>query len=72
EGKASGVDRDLIRMLERFKATPITYAGGVTTMEDLDSVKECGRDRINVTIGSALDLFGGTLSYEEVLRKIRT
>ena len=65
------VDRDLIRMLERFKATPITYAGGVTTMQDLQSVKDCGRNRINVTIGSALDLFGGTLSYEEVLKKIR-
>ena len=41
-------------------------------MEDLDSIKECGRDRINVTIGSALDLFGGKLSYEEVLKKIRS
>ena len=71
EGKASGIDRDLIRMLERFKATPITYAGGVTTMEDVMSVKECGRDRINVTIGSALDLFGGKLSYKEVLERIR-
>ena len=70
EGKASGIDRDLIRMLERFKATPITYAGGVTTMDDVQSVKECGRDRINVTIGSALDLFGGKLSYSEVLEKI--
>ena len=72
EGKASGVDRDLIRMLERCRALPITYAGGVTTMKDLDSVKECGRNRINVTIGSALDLFGGTLAYKEVLEKIRT
>lgn len=72
EGKASGVDRDLIRMLERCKVLPITYAGGVTTMKDLDSVRECGRNRINVTIGSALDLFGGTLSYKEVLEKIRT
>ena len=70
EGKASGIDRDLIRMLERSKAVPITYAGGVTTMADVASVKECGRDRINVTIGSALDLFGGSLSYREVLEKI--
>ena len=70
EGKASGIDRDLVRMLERAKAVPITYAGGVTTMEDLESVKTCGRNRINVTIGSALDLFGGSLSYREVLQKI--
>lgn len=72
EGKASGIDRDLIRMLERFKATPITYAGGVTTMADVESIKECGRNHINVTIGSALDLFGGKLSYREVLEKIRS
>ena len=71
EGKASGIDRNLIRMLERFKALPITYAGGVTTMEDVESIKECGRNHINVTIGSALDLFGGKLSYEEVLQKIK-
>jgi phosphoribosylformimino-5-aminoimidazole carboxamide ribotide isomerase len=71
EGKASGIDRDLIRMLERFKATPITYAGGVTTMEDIESIKDCGRNRIHVTIGSALDLFGGNLSYREVLQKIK-
>ena len=72
EGKASGIDRNLIRMLERFKAATITYAGGVTTMKDVESVKECGRNRINVTIGSALDLFGGALSYDEVLKKIRS
>lgn len=71
EGKASGIDRNLIRMLERAKAVPITYAGGVTTMEDVDSVKECGRNHIHVTIGSALDLFGGTLPYREVLKKIQ-
>lgn len=71
EGKASGIDRDLIRMLERFKPVPITYAGGVTTMEDIDSIKQCGRNRINVTIGSALDLFGGSLSYEAVLKRIK-
>lgn len=71
EGKASGVDKDLIRMLARFWVTPITYAGGVTTMEDLDIIKEYGKNRLNVTIGSALDLFGGALSYEMVLKKIR-
>ena len=70
EGKASGIDRDLIRMLERCKSNPITYAGGVTTMDDISDVKLCGRDRIHVTIGSALDLFGGALSYREVLQKI--
>lgn len=71
EGKASGVDRELIRMLARCWVRPVTYAGGVTTMEDLEVVKEYGKNRLNVTIGSALDLFGGSLSYEKVLEKIR-
>ncbi len=71
EGKASGIDVDLICMLERFKMKPITYAGGVSTWEDLELVKKYGRNRINVTIGSALDLFGGNLSYEEALKRIR-
>ncbi len=72
EGKASGIDRNLIRMLSLFKAAPVTYAGGVTTMEDIESIKVCGHDRINVTIGSALDIFGGNLSYKEVLQKIKS
>ncbi|MGN0335726.1 MAG: phosphoribosylformimino-5-aminoimidazole carboxamide ribotide isomerase [Lachnospiraceae bacterium] len=71
EGKASGVDVELIRMLERCKMKPITYAGGVSSWEDLELIKKYGRNRIHVTIGSALDLFGGSLPYTEVLKRIK-
>ena len=36
-------------------------------MEDLLELKELGKDRLNVTVGSALDLFGGAMEFEKVL-----
>lgn len=70
QDKVSGIDVELIRMLERSRMNPITYGGGIVAMEDLDLIKNYGRDRIHVTIGKELDLFGGTLSYRKVLKKI--
>lgn len=67
EGKASGIDTDLVRILAGFPAGRITYAGGVGSFDDLRALKEYGRDKIDVTIGSALDLFGGSMPFEEVL-----
>ena len=43
---------------------PVTYAGGVGSMEDLKLLKKHGKDRLDVTVGSALDLFGGTIPFE--------
>lgn len=66
EGKASGIEKPLAELLGRFTARPVTYAGGVGSFEDLRLLKTLGRNRINVTIGSALDLFGGEIPYETV------
>ena len=71
EGKASGIEEDLVRMLGEWGKIPVTYAGGVGSFEHLRQLKEWGRNRLNVTIGSALDLFGGPMKYEEVLAYIR-
>lgn len=68
EGKASGVEKELLEILGRFGQIPVTYAGGVGSFEDLEAVKELGRGHVDVTIGSALDIFGGTMQYGEVLR----
>lgn len=38
--------------------------------KDLEEISQLGRNRLNVTIGSALDLFGGPMSYEQVLTYI--
>lgn len=68
EGKNSGIETDLVKMLADYEGRPVTYAGGVHSYEDINLLKTLGKDRINMTIGSALDLFGGTLSFEKVLR----
>lgn len=70
EGKANGIECELAQMLGQWKGLPVTYAGGVHSYEDLDLLKELGQNRLNVTIGSALDLFGGKLEWDKVIAKI--
>lgn len=67
EGKASGIETELVRLLGRWAKIPVTYAGGVGSFEDLRQLKKEGMGRLNVTIGSALDLFGGGMEYRMVL-----
>lgn len=67
EGKANGIEKELVKMLGDWNKIPVTYAGGVHSFEDLRLLKELGHNKINVTIGSALDLFGGSMKFEEVL-----
>ena len=67
EGKASGIEKELARMLGNWKKIPVTYAGGVGSFEDLQALKELGQDKLDVTIGSALDLFGGKMEFQKVL-----
>jgi len=47
---------------------PVTYAGGVRSLEDMELIRRLGQDKVDATIGSALDIFGGQLPYAEVLR----
>lgn len=72
EGKASGIETELVELLGEFSEIPVTYAGGVGSFEDLEKLRHCGKDRVNVTVGSALDLFGGSLKYEDVVEFCRT
>ena len=59
EGKCEGIDCDLIKFLGRHCPIPVTYAGGANAFENLQAVEELSDGRVDVTIGSALDLFGG-------------
>ena len=68
EGKNSGIEEELAAFLSDFTAIPVTYAGGVHSMEDLSTLQRLGQNRLNVTIGSALDLFGGGLPYEKIVQ----
>lgn len=70
EGKASGIKQEIAELLGSWKGIPVTYAGGVGKMEDLRLLKKLGQNRVDVTIGSALDLFGGEMEFKEVLRVI--
>ena len=68
EGKASGVEQELVSMLGEYASIPITNAGGVGSYADVEIIRRLGKNRLNVTIGSALDLFGGTLAYDRILQ----
>ena len=67
EGKANGIEAEVAALLGNSCEIPSTYAGGVHSYEDLEKLKLLGRNRVDVTIGSALDLFGGRMSFEKVV-----
>lgn len=68
EGKSSGIDGELVKLLASYTGNEITYAGGVHSFEDLNLLHEIGKGKIHVTVGSALDLFGGPMAMEKVLK----
>lgn len=67
EGKSQGIEQNLAVMLGNTCKIPCTYAGGVHDFYDLKLLKELGKGKLDVTIGSALDLFGGKMKFEDVL-----
>lgn len=67
EGLCRGIDADLVALLGGWGKLPVTYAGGAATMEDLLLVERAGRGSVDVTVGSALDIFGGNgLCYNDL------
>lgn len=67
EGTGLGLDKELISVLSKCKNIPITYAGGISSFEDIETIRTIGNNKIDFTIGSALDIFGGNLSYEKIV-----
>ncbi|MEP4079154.1 phosphoribosylformimino-5-aminoimidazole carboxamide ribotide isomerase [Haloferula sp.] len=68
EGLCGGIDEDLVKMLGGWSGRKITYAGGAATMDDVRLVEELSGGTIDVTVGSSLDLFGGSgIRYEELV-----
>jgi phosphoribosylformimino-5-aminoimidazole carboxamide ribotide isomerase len=68
EGLCRGIDRELVSRLGRWSPLPTTYAGGASSLDDLDNVTRLGQGRIDLTIGSALDIFGGNgVRYDELV-----
>ncbi len=68
EGLCQGIDRELVANLGQWSPLPTTYAGGARSLADLEEVTQLGQGRIDLTIGSALDIFGGTgVRYEDLV-----
>jgi len=69
EGLCRGIDRELVGNLGRWTPIPTTYAGGANSLADLEEVTRLGQGKIDLTIGSALDIFGGTgVKYEDCVK----
>lgn len=67
EGLRSGIDEKLVEILAS-SPIPVTYAGGIAAYEDIQKIGLLGKNNVDYTVGSALDIFGGTLSYKELVR----
>jgi phosphoribosylformimino-5-aminoimidazole carboxamide ribotide isomerase len=68
EGLCRGIDGDLVKMLGGWGGAPITYAGGAATMADVELVDELSAGKVDLTVGSALDLFGGSgVRYDDLV-----
>lgn len=69
EGKCEGVDEELVQRLGEWVSLPTTYAGGARRLEDIARVSHLSNGKVDLTIGSALDIFGGSLvRYEDAAR----
>ncbi len=69
EGLCRGIDRELVTQLATWCPLPATYAGGARSLDDLETVARLSGGRVDLTIGSALDIFGGTgVKYADAVR----
>ena len=71
EGKNQGIEEQLVSVLGKWGGDiPVTYAGGVHSYADIHTLKKLGGGKIHVTVGSALDLFGGALELDRIMEMI--
>ena len=69
EGLQRGIDHELVSKLAEWCSIPVTYAGGARYIDDLPLVKKLSNGKVDLTIGSALDIFGGEgCNFEECAR----
>ena len=68
EGLCSGIEEELVEILADCVDIPVTYAGGIRSFEDIDKIMHKGSGELDFTVGSALDIFGGSLPYNAVVK----
>lgn len=66
EGKSAGLEERLAELLGSWGKIPVTYAGGIRSFEDVEKLEKIGKSKLDFTVGSALDIFGGNLSFIEM------
>ena len=71
EGKQSGIQQSLVKDLAQWVNIPTTYAGGARSIEDIELFYQISKGKLDLTIGSALSIFGGKLDYQLVLNKFK-
>jgi phosphoribosylformimino-5-aminoimidazole carboxamide ribotide isomerase len=71
EGKMSGIQCELVEILGNACPIAVTYAGGARNLKDLDLVNQIGKGRVDLTIGSALDIFGGNVPYRDIVNRYK-
>ncbi len=71
EGRQQGIEETVAGILGQWGKKPVTYAGGVKDLSDIESLKRIGQGAVDVTVGSALDIFGGTLKLKDVMDACR-
>jgi len=68
EGQCKGIEKELAQKLADWSPIPATYAGGVKDIKDMELIRDLGKNRLHATVGSALDIFGGsTMTYDDVV-----
>ena len=68
EGKANGPEKGVLEILKDFSTRPVTYAGGIASYKDIEDIgKQCD-GRVDITVGSALDIYGGKLDTDEIIK----
>lgn len=68
EGKRRGIDEDLVSRLSAWEGKKIIYAGGIGNLKDIEKIREISGGKLDFTVGSALDLFGGPLKFGDVIK----
>lgn len=68
EGKAKGIEKDIVKILGKLENIKVTYAGGISSFDDLDTLKDLGNEKVDFTIGSALDIFGGNMKFDDIIK----
>ena len=71
EGKCNGINEELVKLMSDLVTIPCTYAGGIHTLHDIELINSIGKGKIDFTVGSAIDIFGGELNYDSLVTQYK-